>query len=85
MSEDIKHCFVIPVYNHPHYLESLVQHLNQFQLPIIMVNDGSEQECTNLLREIASKNSLVELVEHEINQGKGQAVITGIFKAKELG
>ncbi len=56
MSEDIKHCFVIPVYNHPHYLESLVQYLNQFQLPIIMVNDGSEQECTNLLREIASKN-----------------------------
>ena len=85
MSEDVKHCFVIPVYNHPHYLESLVQYLNQFQLPIIMVNDGSEQECTNLLREIASKNNLVKLVEHEINQGKGQAVITGIFKAKELG
>ena len=21
MSEDVKHCFVIPVYNHPHYLE----------------------------------------------------------------
>lgn len=81
----MKHCFVIPVYNHPHYLESLVQHLNQFQLPIIMVNDGSSVECTNLLREIADEHQLVELVEHEVNQGKGQAVITGIFKAQELG
>lgn len=81
----MKHCFVIPVYNHPHYLESLVQHLNQFQLPIIMVNDGSNVECTNLLREIADEHQLVELVEHEVNQGKGQAVITGIFKAQELG
>lgn len=81
----MKYCFVIPVYNHSHYLESLVQHLNQFQLPIIMVNDGSNVECTNLLREIADEHQLVELVEHEVNQGKGQAVITGIFKAQELG
>lgn len=81
----MKHCFVIPVYNHPNYLEALVQHLNEFQLPIIMVNDGSDIECTALLRDISGKNPWVELVEHEVNQGKGQAVITGLLKAKELG
>ena len=81
----MKHCFVIPVYNHPNYLEALVQHLNEFQLPIIMVNDGSDIECTTLLRDISGKNPWVELVEHEVNQGKGQAVITGLLKAKELG
>lgn len=81
----MKHCFVIPVYNHPNYLEALVQYLNEFQLPIIMVNDGSDIECTTLLRDISGKNPWVELVEHEVNQGKGQAVITGLLKAKELG
>jgi glycosyltransferase involved in cell wall biosynthesis len=81
----MKQCFVIPVYNHPHYLEALVQHLNVFKLPIIMVNDGSEESCTHLLREISQKNDLVILVEHEINQGKGQAVTTGLLHAYELG
>lgn len=51
----MKHCFVIPVYNHPNYLEALVQYLNEFQLPIIMVNDGSDIECTTLLRDISGK------------------------------
>ncbi|KGT46120.1 MULTISPECIES: glycosyltransferase family 2 protein [Acinetobacter] len=81
----MKQCFVIPVYNHPHYLHALVQHLNSFQLPIIMVNDGSGAECTQLLRQIAAENELVDLVEHEVNQGKGKAVITGLFHTAERG
>ncbi|ATO18622.1 glycosyl transferase [Acinetobacter sp. LoGeW2-3] len=81
----MKQCFVIPVYNHPHYLQALVQHLNSFQLPIIMVNDGSGTECTQLLRQIAVENDLVDLVEHKVNQGKGQAVITGLLHAAEHG
>lgn len=35
----MKHCFVIPVYNHPHYLAALLSHLNSFELPITMVNE----------------------------------------------
>ena len=81
----MKQCFVIPVYNHPHYLQALVQHLNTFQLPIIMVNDGSGAECSELLRQIAAENELVDLVEHEVNQGKGKAVITGLLHAAERG
>ena len=81
----MKYCFVIPVYNHPHYLEALVEHLGVFQLPIIMVNDGSEKTCTELLRKIASQNSLIQLVEHEVNQGKGKAVTTGLMHAHQLG
>ncbi len=40
----MKHCFVIPVYNHPHYLAALLSHLSAFELPIIMVNDGSDAD-----------------------------------------
>ncbi len=81
----MKQCFIIPVYNHPHYLQALVQHLHTFQLPIIMVNDGSDQECTALLRQIAAEYAQVDLVEHEVNQGKGQAVITGLLHAEKNG
>ena len=82
----MQHCFVIPVYNHPHYLEALVSHLAQFQLPAILVNDGSEKDCTDLLRRLAQENeSWIHLVEHEQNKGKGEAVITGLRKAFALG
>ena len=81
----MQHCFVIPVYNHPHYIEALVAHLDQFQMPIILVNDGSDAACTQLLHDIAAQHSLVDLVEHTHNQGKGQAVITGLRHAHKLG
>ena len=81
----MKYCFVIPVYNHPHYLNALVEHLEHYQLPIIMVNDGSDVECSDLLRKIAQEHSCVDLIEHSQNLGKGQAVITGIQHAYKLG
>ncbi|MGE8539735.1 MAG: glycosyltransferase family 2 protein [Acinetobacter sp.] len=81
----MQHCFVIPVYNHPHYLAALTAHLNAFQLPIIMVNDGSDAECTAVLRTLAAENSLLDLVEHEVNQGKGGAVMTGLQHAYKQG
>ncbi|OTG80913.1 glycosyl transferase [Acinetobacter sp. ANC 5054] len=81
----MQHCFVIPVYNHPHYLAALTAHLNVFQLPIIMVNDGSNAECTAVLRSLAADNPLLDLVEHEVNQGKGGAVMTGLQHAYKKG
>lgn len=81
----MQQCFVIPVYNHPHYIEALVAHLEQFQKPIILVNDGSDAACTALLHRIAEQHPGVELVEHGHNQGKGQAVMSGLRHAHKLG
>ncbi|WP_089605678.1 glycosyltransferase family 2 protein [Acinetobacter piscicola] len=77
--------FIVPVYNHPHYIQALIEYLTQFELPIILVNDGSDAECTQLLRDIEGQFKQIILVEHAQNQGKGQAVITGLKKAVELG
>jgi glycosyltransferase involved in cell wall biosynthesis len=81
----MKHCFVIPVYNHPHYLAALLSHLSSFELPIIMVNDGSDAACTAVLHQLAHDYAMVDLVGHTQNQGKGQAVITGLKHAFESG
>lgn len=80
-----KYGFIVPVYNHPHYIQALLEHLNDFALPMIVVNDGSDVECTQLLRTLDEQFEHVVLVEHEINQGKGQAVMTGLQKALDLG
>lgn len=77
--------FVIPVYNHPHYIQALLEHLNVFALPIIVVNDGSDEQCTQLLQDLKHQFAQMILLEHEVNQGKGQAVITGLNHAFELG
>lgn len=81
----LAYSIVIPVYNHPHYLADLVQHLSQFQYPIILVNDGSDAACTVILHQLAQHNALVDLVEHSQNLGKGQAVITGLQHAAQRG
>lgn len=81
----LTYSIVIPVYNHPHYLADLVQHLSQFQYPIILVNDGSDAACTAILHQLAQHNALVDLVEHPENLGKGQAVITGLQHAAQQG
>lgn len=81
----LNYSIVIPVYNHPHYLADLVQYLEQFQYPIILVNDGSDAECTAILHRLEQQHALVDLVEHQTNQGKGQAVMTGLQHAFQLG
>ena len=78
----MKIAFIIPVYNHPHYLKALIEHLKVYALPIILINDGSNEETSTILKTFAQE---VVLVEHVHNMGKGQAVMTGIQKAKALG
>lgn len=78
-------CFIIPVYNHPAHLTALAAHLNRFNLPVIMVNDGSNDACTAVLRQLAQQYACIDLVEHRHNQGKGQAVMTGLHHAFEQG
>lgn len=76
---------MIPVYNHPHHLAALVEYLSQFALPIVLVNDGSNAETSQILRDLAAQYRDVVLVEHAQNMGKGQAVMTGLRRAAELG
>lgn len=81
----MKYCFVVPVFNHPHHLVALLSHLSVFELPIIMINDGSDIACTEVLHQLAMDYPLVDLVEHTHNMGKGQAVMTGLKHAFECG
>ncbi|CAK2648451.1 Glycosyltransferase family 2 protein [Vibrio crassostreae] len=77
-------CFLIPCFNHGATMPAVVSSLHHFELPIIIVDDGSELTTKQFLAPLA-ENSYVTLVTLEQNQGKGGAVKAGIKKAHELG
>ncbi|OED72477.1 acyltransferase [Vibrio splendidus ZS-139] len=77
-------CFLIPCFNHGATMPTVVSSLLKFELPIIIVDDGSELATKQFLTPLAD-NPSVTLVTLEQNQGKGGAVKAGIKRAQELG
>lgn len=78
-------CIIVPVYNHPDCLEWLVSNLRETGMHTLMVNDGSDANCSDLLREISAREPWITLIERENNGGKGAAVKTGLRAAAGLG
>jgi glycosyltransferase involved in cell wall biosynthesis len=81
----VSYCIVIPNYNHTILLDELIAKLMQFNLPIIMVNDGSSADATQFFRDLSKKHPNLNVIEHQNNQGKGGAVQTGLRTAFEQG
>jgi glycosyltransferase involved in cell wall biosynthesis len=75
-------CFVLPVYNHPRHLPQLLAHLQQYQLPVILVDDGSDSDCQAVIAALQQQYQFTVL-RHLQNQGKGQAVMTGLNYAHQ--
>lgn len=70
---------VIPVYNHPDTVRDVVSSILKFHLPIILVNDGSNEE-TRAACDLC-RCDRVQVVHRKINGGKGAALMTGIQQA----
>lgn len=84
-AEKINLCAIIPVYNHPDKLGYLVERLSKLNLSIIMVDDGSDTECCNILKQLEKDNSNVKVQTHLVNIGKGAAIKTGLNEAQKTG
>ena len=77
--------FLIPVYNHgPSALET-TRILLSYQLPLILVDDGSGMETKRALARCVQLSPLVHLVTRKTNGGKGSAVKAGIMQAHAMG
>jgi len=68
---------VIPVYNSP-YIDEVIVDVQKYGYEIIVVDDGSEKKVTCSLAN-------VEVLTHSKNMGKGEAIVTAAFRAKERG
>lgn len=84
MMSKINCCFILPVYNHPHYLQRLINHLHVYQRPIILVDDGCDEPCKSIINQLKQHVDIIVL-HHKHNQGKGQAVMTGLRYADQHG
>lgn len=71
----MRECVVIPVYNSP-YLKEVVKSVLDLGYYVIVVDDGSTPKI-----ELED----VEVITHEVNMGKGEAILSGAKRAKELG
>jgi len=81
----VKKGFLIPVYRHGKTACPIAERLAALGLPVILVDDGNDEENKALLASCAAKTEGVVLVRLEKNLGKGGAFAKGIEKAKELG
>ncbi|AXN03685.1 MULTISPECIES: glycosyltransferase family 2 protein [Vibrio] len=81
---DYQACFLIPCYNHGSTVAEVVSSLSVFELPILLVDDGSNQQTKQVLSNVAQQTH-VHLITLEQNQGKGGAVMAGIRQAQQLG
>jgi glycosyltransferase involved in cell wall biosynthesis len=81
-----KPCVVIPVYNHQGAVGPVVTGVLAQNLTCILVDDGSSRECSKVLEELtlASPDRIILLC-HDLNRGKGDAVLTALRYAAQEG
>ena len=74
---------LIPHYNHPSTISHVAQTMRGFGLNVLIVDDGSREECKPVLQALVSDG--IDVLYRPINGGKGAAVKTGLEYAQEHG
>ncbi|MBK8780270.1 MAG: glycosyltransferase family 2 protein [Anaerolineales bacterium] len=74
---------IIPVYNEVESIETILKRVYETKLTheIIVVDDGSKDGTRDILKTLDGKKG-VRVILHEVNQGKGAAVRTGMAAAQ---
>lgn len=85
MSLSYSPCVVIPCYNHGDMMAHVLARLAAFELPIFVVDDGSDAATVARLSQLAKAYPAVTFVRLEQNAGKGAAVIHGLRLAQQAG
>ncbi len=79
----------MPAYNEAANIEEMIDLVRQEigpmtdDLEIIIVNDGSSDHTSEIVRAIHNKDPRVRLIEHETNLGYGAAVRNGVWSASK--
>jgi dolichol-phosphate mannosyltransferase len=76
---------VIPAYHVADTIESVLHDLPDYLRYIIVVDDASSDNSSELVLGLANRDKRIVLIRHEQNQGVGGAMLTGFRKALELG
>jgi glycosyltransferase involved in cell wall biosynthesis len=75
---------IIPCYNEFNNIDSIIDAVNNAPYPdkeILVVDDGSTDGTRKKLQDIENSGRVSKVLYHEVNQGKGAAIRTGIQAA----
>ena len=75
---------VVPAYNESKLIAYTLTTIPSLVDTIIVVDDKSNDTTAEIIKEIAEGDRRVILIQHEVNQGVGGAIVTGYKKAVEL-
>ena len=84
LKKTMKTLALIPHYNHPTTIAQVAEAMRAFGLDVLIVDDGSREECLPVLKTLAAQDGISVLYRHR-NGGKGAAVKSGLFYAAEHG
>ena len=77
---------IIPVYNAlddiKNCLKSIVEHIDSFNINIIIINDCSNQDTSNFLRNFSNNYSFCTLITNKTNLGYTKSINIGLIKSK---
>ncbi|EXI65565.1 MAG: lipid A biosynthesis lauroyl acyltransferase [Candidatus Accumulibacter adjunctus] len=76
---------VIPIYNHKETIAAVVARLADYDVPVFIVDDGSDEETQRTLAAVADREPLARLSRLPENVGKGAAVMHGLREAFAAG
>lgn len=79
------YCLLIPHFNHAQQFLDFYPKLQASGLPVVIVDDGSDQENREKIEALAAEQDNVHFFFHAQNRGKGAAVKTGFICARQLG
>lgn len=74
---------IIPTYNNPQSIRDVVFDVLGYKYEVIVIDDGSDVPVEDFFS--TEEKNRIHIVRHERNRGKGEAIISGAQKAKELG
>lgn len=83
--ESFRPCALIPIYNHKDTIAETVHALRAHGLPVVIVDDGSDDATRAVLKVIAQNESAVQLIRLPRNGGKGRALTAGLIAARDAG
>ncbi|HLW70762.1 MAG TPA: glycosyltransferase [Candidatus Binataceae bacterium] len=80
-----KCCAIIPSYNHSKMVGELVRRLRELELPVFIIDDGSDAPTRAVLAALHAPVCGVTVYRLDANRGKGAAVMQGFELARAAG
>lgn len=85
MTHDLRRGVIIPTYNSGPLLERTVREVLANWRPVLVVVDGSNDDSSACIHQLAATEENLHVISHPENRGKGAAVLTGLEFARTRG